>query len=53
LNSRSLGELSVLAGFGLLPLGTYLVQNGELSLPLMLVSLSIGLLTANLLIFQS
>ncbi|MDH3948498.1 MAG: prenyltransferase [Gammaproteobacteria bacterium] len=49
LNSRGLGELSVLAGFGLLPLGTYLVQTGELSLMLVLVSLPVGLLTANLL----
>lgn len=49
LNSRGLGELSVLAGFGLLPLGTYLVQTGELSLLLVLVSLPVGLLTANLL----
>ena len=49
LNSRGLGELSVLAGFGLLPLGTYLVQTGELSLMLVLVALPVGLLTANLL----
>lgn len=49
LNSRGLGELSVLAGFGLLPLGAYLVQTGELSLLLVLVSLPVGLLTANLL----
>ena len=49
LNSRGLGELSVLAGFGLLPLGTYLVQTGTLSATLLLVSLPIGLLTANLL----
>ena len=49
LNSRGLGELSVLAGFGLLPLGAYLVQTGEWSLPLVLVSLPVGLLTANLL----
>ena len=41
--------MSVLAGFGLLPLGTYLVQTGELSLVLVLVSLPVGLLTANLL----
>ena len=49
LNGRGLGELSVLAGFGLLPLGAYLVQTGELSLMLVLVSLPVGLLTANLL----
>ena len=49
LNSRGLGELAVLAGFGLLPLGSYLVQTGELSLMLVLISLPVGLLTANLL----
>ena len=49
LNSRGLGEMSVLAGFGLLPLGTYLVQTGALSSMLLLVSLPVGLLTANLL----
>ncbi len=49
LNSRGLGEMSVLAGFGLLPLGTYLVQTSALSSMLLLVSLPVGLLTANLL----
>ena len=49
LNSRGLGELSVLAGFSLLPMGTYLVQTGGLSGTLLLVSLPVGLLTANLL----
>ena len=49
LNSRGLGELSVLAGFWLLPLGAMLVQTGELSLTLLAVSLPVGLLTANLL----
>ncbi|MDX1823636.1 MAG: prenyltransferase [Thiohalomonadales bacterium] len=49
LNSRGVGELSVLAGFSLLPLGTYLVQTGTLSGMLLLVSLPVGLLTANLL----
>jgi len=49
LNGRGLGELSVLIGFGLLPLGAYLVQTGELSLMLVLVSLPVALLTANLL----
>jgi 1,4-dihydroxy-2-naphthoate octaprenyltransferase len=49
LNSRGLGELSVLTGFWLLPLGAALVQTGELSLPLLAVSLPVGLLTANLL----
>jgi len=49
LNSRGLGELAVLAGFSLLPLGTALVQTGELDWQLVLVSLPVGLLTANLL----
>ncbi len=49
LNSRGFGELSVLIGFGLLPLGAYLVQTGVLSLMLVLVSLPVALLTANLL----
>ena len=49
LNCRGLGELSVLTGFGLLPLGAALVQTGELSPTLLLVSLPVGLLTANLL----
>ena len=49
LNSRGLGEVSVLAGFGLLPLVTYLVQTGALSWTLLLASLPVGLLTANLL----
>jgi 1,4-dihydroxy-2-naphthoate octaprenyltransferase len=49
LNGRGLGEMSVLAGFSLLPMGTYLVQTGELSGSLLLVSLPVGLLTANLL----
>jgi 1,4-dihydroxy-2-naphthoate octaprenyltransferase len=49
LNCRGLGEISVLTGFGLLPLGAALVQTGELSPTLLLVSLPVGLLTANLL----
>ena len=49
LNSHGLGEVSVLTGFGLLPLGAALVQTGELSLTLLLVSLPVALLTANLL----
>jgi 1,4-dihydroxy-2-naphthoate polyprenyltransferase len=49
LNSRGLGEISVLAGFSLLPLGTFLVQTGDISTTLLLVSLPVGLLTANLL----
>ena len=49
LNARGLGELTVLAAFSLLPLGTALVQTGRLSPSLLLVSLPVGLLTANLL----
>ena len=49
LNSHGLGEVSVLTGFGLLPLGAALVQTGELSLTLLLISLPVALLTANLL----
>lgn len=49
LNSRGLGELCVLAGFSLLPLGAWLVQTGSLSLTVVLISLPVGLLTANLL----
>jgi 1,4-dihydroxy-2-naphthoate octaprenyltransferase len=49
LNSRGLGELSVLAGFSLLPLGAFLVQTGELSTTLLLIALPVGLLTADLL----
>lgn len=49
LNSRGLGEVSVLTGFWLLPCGAALVQTGELSLTLLVVSLPVGLLTANLL----
>lgn len=49
LNGRGLGELAVLTGFSLLPLGAALVQTGELNWPLVLVSLPVGLLTANLL----
>ena len=49
LNSHGLGEISVLTGFGLLPLGAALVQTGELSLTLLVISLPVGLLTANLL----
>ncbi len=49
LNSRGLGELAVLAGFGLLPLGAFFVQTGELSWRLLLVALPSALLTTNLL----
>jgi len=49
LNSRGLGEISVLTGFCLLPLGAALVQTGELSRTLLMISLPVGLLTANLL----
>ena len=49
LNSRGLGELSVLAGFGLLPLGACFVQTGTLPLTLVLVAMPLSLLTVNLL----
>ncbi len=49
LNGRGLGELAVLTGFSLLPLGTALVQTGQLNWPLVLIALPEGLLTANLL----
>ena len=49
LNGRGLGELAVTTGFSLLPLGTALVQTGTLNPSLLLVSLPVGLLTANLL----
>jgi len=49
LNSRGLGELCVLAGFSLLPLGAWLVQTGNLSLAVILVAQPVGLLTGNLL----
>jgi len=49
LNSRGLGELAVLLGFGLLPMGAYYVQSGQLSLAMALISLPVGLLTTNLL----
>lgn len=49
LNSRGLGELCVLAGFSLLPLGAWLVQTGNLSWTVILIALPVGLLTGNLL----
>ncbi len=49
LNSRGLGELAVVTGFGLLPVGAGLVQTGQLSPQLLLVSLPVGLLSADLL----
>ena len=49
LNSRGLGELCVLAGFSLLPLGAWLVQTGTLSLDVILIAQPVGLLTGNLL----
>lgn len=49
LNSRGLGELCVLTGFSLLPLGAWLVQTGNLSMDVVAVALPSGLLTANLL----
>ncbi|RME32704.1 MAG: 1,4-dihydroxy-2-naphthoate octaprenyltransferase [Gammaproteobacteria bacterium] len=48
-NSRGLGELAVFTGFGLLPSGAWLVQCGQWSKDLLLVSLPIGLLCALLL----
>jgi len=49
LNSRGLGELCVLAGFSLLPLGAWLVQTGNLSANVVAIAIPVGLLTANLL----
>lgn len=49
LNSRGLGELTVLVGFSLLPLGAWLTQTGALSLNVFLIAIPIGLLTCNLL----
>lgn len=49
LNSRGLGELCVLAGFSLLPLGAWLVQTGNLSTNVLAIAIPVGLLTANLL----
>lgn len=49
LNSRGLGEITVLTGFTLLPLGSWLVQTHQLSIELILIALPSGLLTLNLL----
>ncbi|RTZ66940.1 MAG: prenyltransferase [Aquificaceae bacterium] len=49
LNSRGLGELTVLLGFGLLPFGAWLSQTGVISLNIILIAIPIGLLTCNLL----
>ena len=49
LNSRGLGELCLLAGFSLLPLGAWLVQTGNLSTNVVAIAIPVGLLTANLL----
>lgn len=49
LNSRGLGEITVLTGFTLLPLGSWLVQTHQLSTELILIALPSGLLTLNLL----
>lgn len=49
LNSRGLGELTVLTGFGLLPFGAWLTQTGTPSLSVLLIALPLGLLTSNLL----
>ncbi len=49
LNSRGLGELTILIGFSLLPLGSWLVQTGQFSLEIILIAIPSGLLTMNLL----
>ena len=49
LNSRGLGELCVLAGFSLLPLGTLQVQGILPGWPALLATLPLGLLITNLL----
>ena len=49
LNSRGLGELTVLVGFGLLPLGAWLTQTGAFSLSVVLIAIPLGALTCNLL----
>jgi 1,4-dihydroxy-2-naphthoate octaprenyltransferase len=49
LNSRGLGELTVLIGFGLLPLGAWVTQTGSFSLNAVLIAIPLGLLTCNLL----
>ncbi len=49
LNSRGLGELTVLVGFGLLPLGAWLLQTQVFSLDVILIAIPLGLLTCNLL----
>ena len=49
LNSRGLGELTVLVGFGLLPLGAWLIQTGSFSLSVVLIALPLGALISNLL----
>ena len=49
LNSRGLGEVTILIGFSLLPFGTVLVQTGLLLPKVILMALPVGLLTTNLL----
>ena len=49
LNSRGLGELTVVVGFSLLPFGAWLIQTGSISVNVILISLPLGLLTSNLL----
>ena len=49
LNSRGLGELTVLIGFALLPFGAWLTQTGNISSNPILIAVPLGLLTSNLL----
>jgi 1,4-dihydroxy-2-naphthoate octaprenyltransferase len=49
LNGRGLGELCIVLGFGLIPVGADLVQRGVFSFAPMVAGLSYALLTANLL----
>ncbi|HIO96362.1 MAG TPA: prenyltransferase [Leucothrix sp.] len=48
LNSRGLGELTVLIGFALLPFGAWLTQTGNISSNAILIAVPLGLLTSNL-----
>ena len=49
LNSIGLGELTVLVGFTLLPLGAWLTQTGSITVNVLLIAIPLGLLTSNLL----
>ena len=49
LNSRGLGELTVLIGFALLPFGAWLTQTGNISSNPILIAVPLGLLTSKLL----